>query len=58
MPIAAPVRKGLIAKRIAADRPDLSPAQIGRIVGTGASYIKVALQKPHLGRDKVKSVAS
>lgn len=57
MVIAAPVRKGLVAKRLAKENPELSPAEIGRIVGTGASYIKVALAKPTLGRDRVKSRA-
>lgn len=57
MPIAAPVRKGLVARRIAAERPELSPNEIARLAGTGASNVKKALARSTVGKDKPKSVA-
>jgi len=57
MPIAITPRKGLVAKRIAAQRPELDPNQIAKLVGTGATYVRKAITQERFGRDKVKSIA-
>lgn len=53
--IAVPVRKGLVAKRLAEENPELSEMEIARRVGTSPGYVEKALKQDHFGRDQPKS---
>ena len=57
IPIAAPVRKNLKAKGLAESRPELSPREIGKIVGLDASAVLAATKKVRFGRDNPKTYA-
>jgi hypothetical protein len=57
MSIAVKPRKGLRAKRIAEERPDLAPEEIARLVGTNKRYVERAIAAEQFGRDKPKSKA-
>ena len=56
MSIAVKPRKGLRAKRIAEERPDLPPEEIAKIVGTNKRHVERSIAADHFGRDKPKSV--
>jgi hypothetical protein len=52
--INIPIHKGLKAKRIAEDRPDLSLGEIARIVDTHPGNVANAPKRDYFGRDKPK----
>ena len=53
--IAIPVRKGLVAKRLAEEIPELSDEEIARRVGTSRGYVEKALKQSHFGREEPKT---
>ncbi len=58
MQIAIPPRKGLLARKIAAERPELTPPpEIARLAGTNSGHVVKALKQDHFGRQKPKSRA-
>lgn len=58
MSIAIPVRKGLVVKKLAAERPDLTPNEIARLARTDRGYALKVLGQQTGGNDRVKSRAS
>ena len=58
MSIAVKPRKGLRAKRIAEERPDLPPGEIAKIVGTNKRHVERSIATEKFGIEKVKSRAS
>jgi len=58
MSIAIPARMGLIVKKLAAERPDLTPKELARLAGTNRGYATKALGQETFGNDRVKSRAS
>jgi hypothetical protein len=57
MPIAITPKKGLVAQKIAAERPDLKPGQIAKLAGMSPGHVAYALARKSFGRDKPKSRA-
>ncbi len=57
MNIAVKPRKGLRAKRLAEERPDLGAEEIARLVGTNKRYVERAIAAEKFGRDQPKSRA-
>ena len=57
MPVIIPPRKGLRAKRIAYERPDLSGRDVAQLANTEPRYVAKALAQQRFGRDKPKSRA-
>jgi hypothetical protein len=57
MSISIPIRKGLKARRLAEERPDLSKSEIARLAGTNRGVLNAALRKDHFGRQNPKSRA-
>ncbi len=57
MTIAIPARKGLIVRKIAAERPDLTPKQIAKAAGMNKAYALKAMSKTTFGKDRTKSIA-
>lgn len=55
MPIAIPPRKGLRAKRLLEENPELSPSEVAKLVGTHSSNIAKALRREQFGSDVPKS---
>lgn len=55
MSIAVKPRKGLRAKRIAEERPDLPPEEIAKLVGTNRRHVERSIAAERFGRDKPKS---
>lgn len=58
MTIAIPARKGLVAKRLAETKPELTPAEIAKRAGTNRSFALKAIGQTRFGRDKPKSRAA
>lgn len=57
MPIQVPPRKGLKAKALAEQRPDLSVSEVARLAGLDRGAAANAISKRQFGRDKPKSRA-
>ena len=55
MPIAIPPRKPLVAKKLAAERPDLTPSQVGRLIGASGDFVAKAIAQQRFGRQKPKT---
>lgn len=55
MSISVKPRKGLRAKRLAEERPDLPHEEIARLVGTNKRHVQRSIHAEHFGRDKPKS---
>ena len=55
--ISAPVRKGLIVRRLAEANPHLGPGEIGRLAGSNYAHAKKSMTQEKFGRDKPKSRA-
>ncbi len=55
MSIAVTPRKGLLARRIAREQPELSASEVAKLVGTNGGYVIKAISKSTFGRDKPKS---
>lgn len=55
MGIAVKPQKGLRAKRIAEERPDLPPEEIAKLVGTNKRHVQRSIAARRFGRDKPKS---
>jgi hypothetical protein len=57
MPIAIKPRKNVLAARLAAERPELTRREVGKIVGLAPSAVQKAIVADHFGKDKPKSPA-
>lgn len=55
MAISIPPRKNVKARAIAAENPELSPAEVAKRVGLDRGATKKALSREVVGRDKPKS---
>jgi hypothetical protein len=53
MPIAIKPRKNVLAAKLAAEKPELTRRQIGKIVGLAPSAVQAAINADHFGH-KVK----
>jgi hypothetical protein len=58
LPITIKPRKNVLAAKLAAERPELTRREVGKIVGLAPSAVQKAINSDQFGRGKPKSRAT